>query len=362
LKRNINKFPLLIALLLALSQVSCIGYLCQAAGGQFKILSENIPIEKVIQNPQKYAISGNDLVKLKDVAQVKEFAEKELGLAASGNYRNFKKLKDKYVAYQVSASDALALKPYTWYFPIAGRVPYLGFFSKEGQMLKAKNLMQKGYDVRLQNIIAYSTLGWFKDPLLSSMLLLSREELINTIIHEMAHATIYFPGDTDFNESVATFLGDEGAVLYLQKKLGQGNIYSKRIADEKYDERIFSEHMKKIIADLTSLYHSAESREEKLKKKWQIIKKGQDELRARKNEFRTKVYYFFFDPKFHPNNAHFLAYRRYILDQSLFIEGYRKHQNDYVKYLQFLKSLVKKGEGNYKEILRKELAKLSEPN
>lgn len=357
LRSNKIKYPILF-LSIFFTQTGCVSYLYQAAKGQCEILSDNIPIKAILKNPKKYNFSELELKKLRDVVQVKKFAERELGLVSTDNYTKFKKLKNKYPAYQVSASEALRFKAYQWYFPIVGRVPYLGYFEKGEQVNKADELRKKGLDVRLQNIIAYSTLGWFDDPLLSSMLLLTREDLINTLIHEMAHAAIYFPGDTEFNESVATFLGDEGTKLYLNKYLGKDNPLSKRIRDQKFDEKIFADHIKKLIPRLEKLYSSDLTKKDKLHKKKEIIAQSRKEFKSVSRRLRTKRYYFFFSPKFHPNNAHFLAYKRYFLDQSIFNRGYALFNNDYKSYLKFLNSLSKKGDKNYKSILEHELEKL----
>lgn len=357
------KFRLLyfifIFALLILSQNACISYLYQAAQGQWDILSDNIPIDEMVANPEKHHLRAEKLQKLKDVVAVQKFATNELGLKGKKNYRKYKQLEGRYPSFQVSAAEALRFKPITWYFPIAGRVPYLGYFDKKDQLKKARELKAKGYDVRIANIIAYSTLGWFSDPLLSSMLFLKREDLINIIIHEMAHATIYFPGDTGFNESVATFLGDEGTKLYL---LAQKNEDSKKlianINDRRHDQKIFSGHVKKLISKLDVLYKSDLPDETKLKRKAEYFEESKRSFQKIKKQFRTKRYLRFGDPGLKLNNAHLLSFKRYFLDLDIFYEGYALFDKDYKKYLEFLQKIRKKKRAkgqNYKNLLQSEI-------
>ena len=115
----------------------------------------------------------------------------------------------------VMACEPFALKPKEWKFPIIGSVPYKGFFKKErAEALKAE-LEKEGWDVMVRNPGGWSTLGWFTDPILSKMLMRSEGDLANLIIHEMSHATIFVKDSVEFNENLATFIGDRGAELFL---------------------------------------------------------------------------------------------------------------------------------------------------
>src|SRR5690606_3806447 len=126
---------------------------------------------------------------------------------SDGNYSEVAWLDRRYVSWTVSASDPWRLQPYEWSFPIVGRVPYLGFFKEEEAREKEQELIQKGLDTYLRGVSAYSTLGWFEDPLLSSMLNYEDHVLAETLIHELVHTTIWIKNSTDFNERLASYLG-----------------------------------------------------------------------------------------------------------------------------------------------------------
>ncbi len=349
------RVTILLLLFMAMAMQSCVSYLYQAARGQWEILSDNVPIDTVIADPAKYGVTPDELVKLRDVQGIHHFAEYNLGLTAKKSYTKFKRLKQKYPVFLVTASEELAWKPVTWYFPIAGRVAYIGFFSREDQERKARELQAKGYDVRRQNVIAYSTLGWFEDPLLSSMLLLPRSLFINTLIHEMAHATIYFPGDTSFNESVATFLGDEGSQMYIQDKVKDNAALLTYIEKVRHDQSLFIQHIQPLIARLKALYQSDQQPDQKrlLKKKW--IRENQDHFAKLKKRLKADRFDFYFHKDFKPNNAYYQNFQRYFLDLDLFYEGYHLFGRDYTRYLAFLKELANKGEKPYKQLLRHQL-------
>ena len=127
------------------------------------------------------------------------------------NYSTFVNLHRPYVTYIVSAAPKNELKYYTWYFPIIGSVPYKGYFNEAGANGEARDLASEGYDTYVRGVTAYSTLGWFKDPILSSMLAYSDYDMVNTIIHETVHTTIYIKSNANFNERLASYLGDLGA-------------------------------------------------------------------------------------------------------------------------------------------------------
>lgn len=318
----------------------CLSYVAHVAGGQWEILQDRVPLDEVLASPGDYGLKDADRQKVRDVIRAQRFAVNELGLKAPKSYRTYKRLRRKYVAYQVSAAEPLRFEPVTWWFPFAGSVPYLGYFDKEQQLAKARSLREDGYDVRLQNIIAYSTLGWFDEPLLSSMLLLNRVDLVNVVIHEMAHATIYFPGDTDFNESVATFLGDEGSRLFFEHYYPDNDKFTAYLHGKRHDQRLFMSLIKKTMAKLNKLYNSELDREEKLRRKRAIIRRSQDKWRKKLSQLKVGAYSGYADKDFEPNNAHFLSYRRYFLELDLFYRGYELFDRDYREFLTFLQGLV----------------------
>ncbi|MCU0686114.1 MAG: aminopeptidase [Polyangiaceae bacterium] len=194
-------------------------YLSQAAYGQFDISMRARRVADVAVDP---SVPARTRALLGRVGPIKRFGESR-GLRATVNYENFVALDRRAAVWVVSASEPLRFKTRTWSFPIAGEVPYLGWFDRESARQFALGLRDKGWDVDLRTASAYSTLGWFADPILSTMLDEGEGalgELANTVLHESLHATLYIGGQTTFNESVASFVGDHMAAEYLEHELG----------------------------------------------------------------------------------------------------------------------------------------------
>ncbi len=169
----------------------CLGYLARASAGQISLLCNRRPITRVIADPNTDAKTRQAL---RHVQEVQAFGRDHLSLNIGDSFTQFTKIDRPYVSWNVTAARELALEAYTWWFPIVGRVPYLGYFSKEEAREKADELKAKGgWDVRVRPVTAYSTLGWFNDPLLSSQIRLSEFYLTRLVIHESAHATLWFP-------------------------------------------------------------------------------------------------------------------------------------------------------------------------
>jgi predicted aminopeptidase len=194
-------------------------YLSQAAYGQFDISMRTRRVADVAVDP---SVPAPTRALLGRVGPIKRFGESR-GLRATSNYRDFVDLERPAAVWVVSAAEPLRFKTLSWSFPIAGDVPYLGWFHQDSARDFALGLRQKGWDVDLRTASAYSTLGWFKDPILSTMLDEgpgALGELSNTVLHESLHATLYLGGQTTFNESVASFVGDRMAAEYLEHALG----------------------------------------------------------------------------------------------------------------------------------------------
>jgi predicted aminopeptidase len=170
-------------------------------------------VEEVLQNPytpEKIKTS------IRFVQKGKDFS-KEIGLKPTQSYREYVALDTPYVVQALSAANPLKLEPMLWHFPIVGDLPYLGFFSSE----RAENEMSKlrsEWDVHLRPVPAYSSLGWFADLLYSSMLGGTEADIVELVLHESFHATLWIPNNVDFNERLASFVGSKGALEYLRKQ------------------------------------------------------------------------------------------------------------------------------------------------
>ncbi len=175
------------------------------------------PIEKILKNPSQYQLTSEEVRKLSLIQAVQKFAIEKIGLKASQNYTTYVKFPDNrlYLVYVVSACEKYKLEPYSWSFLFVGKMPYKGFFELTDAKDLAKDLEKEDLDVYVRGSIAFSTLGWFSDPVYSTMLRLDDLSLIETIFHEMTHDTVYLKGQGEFNESLANFVGVEATLAYI---------------------------------------------------------------------------------------------------------------------------------------------------
>ena len=218
-RRSANKIfrlRLLIAAGLATALAGCsqIGYYAQAAQGQYDLWSGAKPIDEWLGDPATDATLKARLAKAR---QIRRFAVSELGLPDNGSYKNYAALKRPYVLWSVVAAPELSLQPLQWCFPIAGCVSYRGYYSKDDAQAYAEQLRAQQYDVQVGGVPAYSTLGWFDDPLLSTFINYSDAELARMIFHELAHQVEYVAGDSKFNESFATAVEEAGVQRWLER-------------------------------------------------------------------------------------------------------------------------------------------------
>ena len=260
---------------------SSITYLFDAGIGQWKLLNRARPIEEVLANPEIDERTKNAILLVQDA---KKFSVEELRLKATDNYNSYVKLDGAYASYVVTASHPLKLEPRLWRFPIVGEIPYIGFFEEK----KAKALVEElkaertGWykidgkelppDVYLRGAPAYSTLGWLPDPLYSSMLEGSERRMVETVIHESVHATVFIGSNMDFNERLANFIGLEGSLLYMRKKYGEQHEKYIKAQAALASERIFARF---IDAATTEFRNTVEP----------SLKNGVDTALARKKTF-----------------------------------------------------------------------------
>ncbi len=202
------------ALLAALFLTGCAGpsYYWQAASGHFELMRARQDIGEYLAG----ASLSDPLAQRLEVAQdALLFAASELGLPAGDSYRSLAVTGRDAVVWNVVATPEFSLQPRTWCFPVAGCVPYRGYFTQAEANRAADGLRRKGMDVAVSGALAYSSLGWFDDPIIDSMLALPDARLAGALFHELAHQRVYVKGDTSFNESYATFVEREGVRAWL---------------------------------------------------------------------------------------------------------------------------------------------------
>lgn len=277
--------------------------------GQLNIVWNARPIAEVLNDP---TFPDSLKVKLRIVDEIKRFALDSLGLKDSENYQTVYDQKGEELMWVVTASEPYRLKPKTWDFPVIGTVPYKGFFDKEKAIKETKKLQEEGWDVGVRNPGGWSTLGWFTDPILSGMLARNEGDLASLIIHEMVHATIFIKDSVEFNENLASFIGDSAAFDFLASKYGRNSREYITYVNEVDDYARYSQHLLRGSNLLDSLYNTwtdADTEAIKKKKKEALISKivsEMDTLTMRQFKIPTKR----FNEKL-PNNDYFLAYRRY---------------------------------------------------
>ena len=197
-----------------LASCSTLNYYTQAAQGQLSLLSNARPIDDWLADP---ATTTSLRHRLEAARQIRRFAVQEMGLPDNDSYKNYAALKRQYVLWNVVATPELSLKPLQWCFPVAGCVNYRGYYSKDEAQAYARQLRADGLDVEVGGVSAYSTLGWFSDPLISTFINYPDAELARLIFHELAHQMTYVQGDSRFNESFASAVEEEGVELWLER-------------------------------------------------------------------------------------------------------------------------------------------------
>jgi predicted aminopeptidase len=195
-----------------LASCSTLNYYTQAAQGQLELLSDARPIDDWLADPHTNTTLRH---RLEAARQIRRFAVQQMGLPDNDSYKNYAALKRQYVLWNVVATPELSLKPLQWCFPVAGCVNYRGYYSKDEAQAYAKELRAQGRDVEVGGVSAYSTLGWFSDPLISTFINYPDAELARLIFHELAHQVTYVPGDSRFNESFASAVEEAGVELWL---------------------------------------------------------------------------------------------------------------------------------------------------
>ena len=245
-------------LLFALSPTGC--YLSRAGWEEAKILGRRQPIAKLVGDS---SLDATTRAKLRLVLEARDYARYTLGLNVGESFTTYSPLERDTLVLLVSAAHRDRLEEYTWWFPIVGRVPYKGFFDFEAARSLADRLRRDGLDVYIRPASAFSTLGWFNDPLLSTTLRADSLELVNTVIHEVTHNSYYGAGQAAFNESFANFVGARGAEAFFRARgeMSAADEVVLRWEDEKRLASFWSE----LYASLDSAYRAhPESRDARL--------------------------------------------------------------------------------------------------
>jgi predicted aminopeptidase len=208
---------LLPALAIALLLTGCqtASYYTQAIRGQCQMWSRQRPIDSLIEDARTPEPLKQ---RLRFVLEVRGFAEKELKLPANGHYLRYADLGRRFAVWNVYAAPEFSLTPKSWWYPVVGRLEYRGYFSEKRARVYAARLEGQGFDVHVGGVTAYSTLGWFRDPVLNTFVHEEDSDLAELLFHELAHQRLFVAGDTDFNEAFATAVAEEGLRRWMESR------------------------------------------------------------------------------------------------------------------------------------------------
>ncbi len=268
IKRGLQIFICLI-ILLCLFNCKSICYGIEQGVGQLKIVWKAKPLEYYL-NDNTYPDSLKSKIRL--IEEIKQFSVDSLGIYPSENYTKMYDQKGKPGMYVVTACEPYDLISYQWSFPILGKFSYKGFFKKKKAINEAASLEKDGYDADVGEVNAWSTLGWFKDPVMSSMLDKTEGQLARVLIHELTHGTIFVKNDVQFNENLASFIGDKGAFLFLKHKYSDDSEIIRTYLDELSDLQKIRAHMHRAAEELKEFYKEKQGQKPMKEKKEKIQK------------------------------------------------------------------------------------------
>jgi predicted aminopeptidase len=288
-------------------------YLARLGAGQFRVASGQRSVEEVLVDPATPE-SHRDALRL--IGEIRRFGVETLGMTTGDSYTSYFDTKGRPVMYNVTASRADRLEPVTWWFPVVGSVAYKGFFSFEDAKRERDYLERLGYDALASPVSAYSTLGWFRDPVLSTMLDDPPEVLAELVLHEMTHATVFAAGDTDFNELLASFMGGAATESFFNAREGADGPTLRRHRARQADRRRFGAWIRETRTALVDFYAGPGTAEEKRAGRQAVFAAARERFKERSSGFETDSYRGF--ERVRLNNAILLSLGRYNDTEKLF--------------------------------------------
>jgi predicted aminopeptidase len=326
-------------------------YLLHAGVGQFRLIQGSIPIQEALEDD---TLTQEKKERLRLVARIKAFGVQELGLKETDSYRTVYLKSRQDPIFVVSASPKDRLSRVTWWFPVVGRMPYLGFFDLTSAKAEKENLLSKDLDVHIGRAAAYSTLGWFDDPVTLNLIEGSHVGLVETLLHEMTHNTLYVKGQGEFNEGLAMLVGKVGARRFFEKHYGPSHPFAREAAFGVEDERRFCAYLAELFARLEDLYAGPLDYSEKLARREAIFTSALDDFHTVRARLKTDRFRLFGHDGL--NNAYLmiigLYHRNFLLFEALFEQNGRSVRQT----LAFFRELSKK-EGDLLQMARERLGR-----
>jgi predicted aminopeptidase len=317
-------------------------WLLRQGVGQLEVLSAARPVDPIIDDK---SVSRDVRRRLAIASAARTFARERLGLAVDDQYRSVVFLDAPAIVYVVSAAAPDSLTPRTWRYPVVGGLPYRGHFSLEDAEAEADALERSGLDVSVRPVSTYSLLGLAPDPILSSMLF-PREELdiVETVIHELAHATVFAPGQGAFNEGLATFIGREGRRQFVRERFGPGSAVAARADAVDADDDAWSRAIGALAFDLRILFAQTNSRS-----RAQILDEKQRIFARHQRHWQQEVAPTLFSVRLRgarlpENNAELAAVGIYSLKQHLYAGTFASCGGDWRCFLRALASVAEQAD------------------
>jgi predicted aminopeptidase len=270
-----------LAALLLIAGCQSLSYYTQAIGGHLRVMANARPVDDWLADP---ATDAQLRQRLETARRIRTFATKALGLPDNGSYLSYADLNRPAVVWNVFAAGALSVEPKAECFPFTGCVSYRGFYAESDARRHADKLRSEGHDVYVGGVPAYSTLGWFDDPLLSTFIRYPDAQLARLVFHELSHQLVYAKGDTTFNESFAVAVEEEGVRRWLEAEGRASELAAFRA--QQVRQREFAERVSQARERLAGIYKMNLSREAMLEHKrgeWQRLRQSYPGIPAEPN-------------------------------------------------------------------------------
>ena len=332
---------LAMGLLFVSGCASQVGYLAKQGSYLLRYSTGARPVQSMLADTTTSAETRNFLLKVQDI---KSYAVQRLGLKNNENYTRYKEIERDHLVDVVQACDAASFDAYMWNYPFLGRLPYKGFYERPDADGEAARLRLLGYDVIVRPVDAFSTLGFTKDPIYSFMKSYSPFRIASLIIHEQTHATLFLKGQSEFNEEMATFVGDEGAFEWLRETYGEDSPEYRDAVDSQADADLFVSLLHGLSEKLRAVYATSITREEKLARKTEVIDEFKRGLAGEgAPRFRTADYGHL--EKLKLNNAYLSLYGMYTDDVPLLRDWFVQRCGGSIKlFMESMKQLAAHGD------------------
>ena len=295
-----------------------------------------MPLDKAVAQVD---FTHDELETLAWVPRIKEFGEQQVGLSPTKNYTTINPDFDD-VVWNVSGAAPDSFTSHVYRYPVVGELPYIGFFDKDDAKAERDRLDALGWETWVRGAGAYSTLGWFRDPLWRSMLRWDVEQMSNTVLHELAHATLWLKGHGRFNESFASFVGDEASERFLRSIVDEQPEVWQLYKDEEVDRATYRAFMHATVQRLEALYASGLPREQVLRRKEELITRAREEYGEQ--DWRLEGYSRAMNPNRTVNNARLKQFRVYNTGTNDFDDALGRFDGDLAAFVEAARSRLPK--------------------